>query len=314
MDDTYLSEFLDLSKTCSFQTTSINMNVSISSLSKHIAKIEDEIGVPLFERSTRNVKLNEYGKIFLDYTMKSIELKQQCLTAIRTQTMKEAAELTIGLMPIAEYYGIPDFVYEFKRQHPEINIRMSEKNFMAEFFKKDPYDVVFADINHLNGINTDSITVMSDHMVAVLPRGHRLEGRECIDLIELKDEDFIVNGQSESMLSRSAVELSEKAQLAGFIPKVSFVCRNYATMVSLALRGNGVVVINKGLIPQHFLDKISIVELNTQFDFNIFCLYRKEGTVSPYLDTFLRFVQSKAPLDPENFDSQFERKNRTGDQ
>ncbi|MBE6016397.1 MAG: LysR family transcriptional regulator [Lachnospiraceae bacterium] len=305
MDDIFLSEFLDLSKTCSFQTTSINMNVSISSLSKHLSKIEDEIGVPLFERSTRTVKLNEYGKIFTDYALKSIELKQQCLAAIRTQTLKESAELTIGFMPITEYYGIPDLIYEFKQQYPEINIRMSENGFMADFLKKEPYDFVFADINHLNGINTDSITVLSDHMVAVLPLDHRLAGRRSIDLIELKDEDFIVNGQSESMLSRSAVEFSDKARLAGFMPRISFVCRNYSTMVSLALKGCGTLIINKGLIPKHFLGKVSIVELNTNFDFNIYCLYRNGGTKSPYFDTFLKFVQTKVPIDHGNFISDF---------
>ena len=276
------------------------MNVSISSLSKHLTRIEDEVGVPLFERSTRTVRLNDYGKIFLDYALKCIEQKQRCITSIHSQMQKESAQLNIGLMPICQLYGIPDFICDFNIKYPEIKIQMNEKRHMADFFKTDQCDFVFADIQHLNGIETDSFELLSDHMVVVMSKDNPLASKECLELTDLRDENFIVNGESENSLSRSTIEFSEKAQLAGFVPNIRFVSSSYTTIVSLASRGYGVSVINKGLIPRHYLKHVAIVELNANFSFSIYCLYRKDRARSPYFDMFLKFVRKNAPFNPDD--------------
>ena len=59
-----LQEFVSLVETKSFQETSELMNISQSALTKHIHKLEDELGVSLFDRSTRSVELTEYSRAY----------------------------------------------------------------------------------------------------------------------------------------------------------------------------------------------------------------------------------------------------------
>ena len=64
MENDYFAEFLDLTKTLNYMETAENMNISTSALSKHIMKLEQEVGVSFFDRTTRTVKLNRYGRLF----------------------------------------------------------------------------------------------------------------------------------------------------------------------------------------------------------------------------------------------------------
>lgn len=74
MEISVLEEFVSLVETCSFQETAAIMNLSQSSLTKHIHKLEEELNLSLFDRSTRNVKLNEYSHAFSPYSCSKVTL------------------------------------------------------------------------------------------------------------------------------------------------------------------------------------------------------------------------------------------------
>ena len=67
MEIQYVREFLSLAETGSFFETAEQLFVTTSSLSRHIKALESEMGVTLFDRTTRKVTLNRYGKLFLPF-------------------------------------------------------------------------------------------------------------------------------------------------------------------------------------------------------------------------------------------------------
>lgn len=71
MEISILEEFVSLVETNSFQETAFKLNISQSSLTKHIQKLESELGVSLFDRS---VRMNEYSKILYPYAKRMLEV------------------------------------------------------------------------------------------------------------------------------------------------------------------------------------------------------------------------------------------------
>ena len=83
MDMETMEEFIHLAETCRFQETAALLHISQSSLSKHLKKLESELGVPLFDRSTRSVTLSAYGRAFLPFARRMAEERAAALTALR---------------------------------------------------------------------------------------------------------------------------------------------------------------------------------------------------------------------------------------
>lgn len=74
MELNHVKEFIALTKTENYLEAAENLFISQSSLSKHIKSLEAELGTTLFDRTTRQVKLNEAGKVFLKYAQQLIDM------------------------------------------------------------------------------------------------------------------------------------------------------------------------------------------------------------------------------------------------
>ena len=91
MDIEILEEFIALAESCSFQETADRLHISQSSLSKHLKKLEAELGAALFDRSTRSVSLNELGMAFLPHARR-IAAEKANLKSYRVKVLPEEKE------------------------------------------------------------------------------------------------------------------------------------------------------------------------------------------------------------------------------
>ena len=98
MELRYIREFLSLAETESFFETSERMFVTTSSLSRHIKTLEEELGVPLFDRSTRKVSLNRQGKLFLPFAREFARIDQECTQAFEAARKEAHGSLSIGFI------------------------------------------------------------------------------------------------------------------------------------------------------------------------------------------------------------------------
>ncbi len=83
MDISFIREFMVLSETCNYQNASEKLYLTNSTLSKHIQKMEAELGTPLFERSTRKVTLTKEGKIFQQKCAQILDLYDDALRQMK---------------------------------------------------------------------------------------------------------------------------------------------------------------------------------------------------------------------------------------
>lgn len=290
----YLKEFIDLYQTCNYQKTAENMNISISSISKHIAKLEERCGVPLFDRTTRSVVPNDYGATFYEYAKQVVELEEKCLAALSAQRQAKSGVLTVGCMPVMLEYELVDVLMEFMKRYPEIEVKTVIGNRCSELFETNRCDFVFFDDNTQSGLNLGHVLCKEDHLVVLLPLDHPLAGEKEITIDQLRNERFIMHGSSQTSLCRDSMDVCKLCRDAGFEPNMFLASSHVSTIMGLIRKGIGVAVLNKFLCPVPLSSKVAIIDLAPTSSFYIYCLYRKGIAASPAQKLFLSFIREYA--------------------
>lgn len=290
----YLKEFVDLYRTCNYQETAENMNISTSSLSKHITRLEEECGVPLFDRTTRSVVPNEYGTTFLMYARQILETEQSAIEALKAQLQKKSGILTIGYMPVMTEYELLDVLLEFMQRYPEIEVKTLVGNRCADMFESKRCDFVFFDDYRQSDMNLNHLLCKEDHLVVLLPLEHPLAGEKKITVEQLRGERFIMHGVSQAALCRDSLTVCKLCQDAGFEPDIFLTSSHVSTIMKLVRKGVGVSVLNRFQCPEPLSTRIAIIDLEPASPFYIYCLSRKDVKTSPTQKLFLNFIQEYA--------------------
>jgi len=124
MDNRSLQLFLSLSSTLHFGRTSQIMHISPSALTRTIQQMEESIGVSLFERDNRSVKLTKEGKLFQKYAKDSTDLWQDFRQSLMKETQELQGELSIYCSVTASYSFLHTILSDFRQAHPKIAITL----------------------------------------------------------------------------------------------------------------------------------------------------------------------------------------------
>jgi LysR family positive regulator for ilvC len=124
MDARSLKQFVNLSDSLHFGRASEASHMSPSALSRSIRRLEDELGVDLFERNNRSVSLTHAGRLFLSYARNTLGDWE----AIRNKLMEESGELrgevSMYCSVTASYSFLFEILTRFRRDHPHIEIKL----------------------------------------------------------------------------------------------------------------------------------------------------------------------------------------------
>lgn len=132
MEFKQLEIFTKLVDNLSFSITATDLNISQPTVSLTLKQLEEELDTPLFLRSTRELKITEAGK---NLYIEAKKLLAQRDKVVEQFIYPERKVITIGASTIPAGYIIPLIIREFKKKHPDILIRVEEKNSM-ETIKK----------------------------------------------------------------------------------------------------------------------------------------------------------------------------------
>ncbi|WP_446750578.1 LysR family transcriptional regulator [Streptomyces sp. WZ-12] len=165
------------------------LRVAQPSVSRTIARLEAELGVPLFDRQGRTVRLNGYGTAFLRRVERALdELDQGCAeladaAAPDRGTLALAAET---LLPLAPLLG------DFRAAHPGVAVRLLQSTPGAMLAQLGAREVDFCIASQpLTAPGLEEIPLRREEVRLVVPAGHRLAGRERVTVADLLDEPFL---------------------------------------------------------------------------------------------------------------------------
>lgn len=162
--------------------------ISQSALSKSIAKLEEELGVSLFDRKGKKIVLNAQGKRFLESSidiLREIEFTTQDLRAIASG---KGYKLRVGVPgPCAP---ICDCVTSFCEEHPDVSFEISADIDSLEYVDMNNYDLlVYPTARPFEKLR--GYPLAKERYYVVMPAGHPLANRESVTAENLMDESFV---------------------------------------------------------------------------------------------------------------------------
>jgi DNA-binding transcriptional LysR family regulator len=120
--------FLSIAERGGFQRASAHLNLSQTALSHRIRKLEADLGVKLFTRTTRQVSLTPAGVELLPKARAMLENLTESYEALRAQGRERQERLSIGCLPTIATYYLPSLLKEFSRRLPDINVRVHDNS------------------------------------------------------------------------------------------------------------------------------------------------------------------------------------------
>ncbi|MCQ4321637.1 LysR family transcriptional regulator [Stutzerimonas stutzeri] len=261
MDVRKLRQFVVLAETLNFRKAAELLNISQPPLSVAIRKLEASFGAPLFERSTRQVRLTPAGEAaLLDIRTALFHLDQAQRRALQTVEGMRGV-LTIGSVASATLSLIPRLVPPFRQQFPGVELVLREytTNRIVAEVEKGGLDIGLVRSPIVGRYEVSIMTVERDWLIAVVPADHPLADRTRVDLAELAGMPFVSYAQAESSGLHFAVTAA--CQAAGFLPRVVHETAQIQATISLVTAGLGVALV-PALHGRRSGERVRFLELN----------------------------------------------------
>lgn len=287
MEINYLKEFVHLADVGNFLTASEDLFISQSSLSKHIKAIETELGAPLFNRTTRKVKLTEVGEAFLVHAREIAKQQVEYTKKIKKLLTQQDDVVLLGALPTMAQYDITDIVYTFQRKHTDLklNLIMSATNDLKQKLNDGIIDLAFLRETEQND-EYYRIFFTEDNLVAVIPNKHPLAGLDSIRLEQLKDEDLCVMAQG-TMLYELCDNLCKKA---GFDMKVFYSGHHLTNIADFVTKGEAIALITEGQTKFMRNPHIKVVPIKPTINMEINLCYKSNYKPNQAGKTFIDTV------------------------
>lgn len=117
-----LDAVIAIAKRCSFRAAAVDLGMSTTALSNAVAKLEANLGVRLFNRTTRSVSLTDAGRAFVERVSPALEDIHGAMGAVRSLQATPSGTLRINTFATAARQLLSPLVLEFLRQHPRVHI------------------------------------------------------------------------------------------------------------------------------------------------------------------------------------------------
>jgi DNA-binding transcriptional LysR family regulator len=139
-----LRSFVVVAQTASFTAASEVLCLSQSTVSQHVRRLEDLVGVPLFERDTRNVRLSQQGDALHRYAVRILELMDEAMTTVCGPPLNGTVRL--GLPEDFASSRLATALGSFVRRNPEVDlvIRTGLSGDLFRELDENKHDLVFA--------------------------------------------------------------------------------------------------------------------------------------------------------------------------
>lgn len=191
------------------------LHVAQPSLSRTISSLEERLNVRLFERTGKNIVLNEYGKIVLRHTNQILQELDDIKTEIELAKGINTQSVTLSLYAASKV--LPKLVMEFKKDHPTIRLSIIQE----DLSKKNEIKCDLSIYSSLRPTTQDNqVTLVEEEILLALPESSPLAQCKKIDLIDVKKMDFISLHKSKSL--RNITDMY--CNLAGFDANVILEC------------------------------------------------------------------------------------------
>jgi LysR family transcriptional regulator, transcription activator of glutamate synthase operon len=234
--------FLEVAKREHVTEAADALHVAQSSVSRQIFNLESELGVELFIREGRSVKLTPLGRIFFERMKQVWNMMEDAKREVEEYLDPKKGTVRIAFPISMAAHTLPSIIYAFRIRYPEAKFQMSNALYydLMEGIINGEYNLaMIAPMPNLAKEKKIKGSILfTENIVALIPQHHPLSGRKAVRLRDLRNDPFCV--LPEGFVFREQVV--QACQEAHFTPKIAFEGKDIDALKGLVSAGLGVAL------------------------------------------------------------------------
>jgi DNA-binding transcriptional LysR family regulator len=289
MELRHLRYFVVVAQEVNFTRAAQRLRIAQPALSSQIKKLEQELGVRLFERVGRGVRLTEAGQLLLEEARHHFVQIEQTVRVVQETGHGEVGRLSLGFIPAASNNILPPILREFRNRFPKVELFLREMmpDEAVQGLHDGRVDLSFS-FFPFEDETVRCKVICRESLVVALPETHPLACESKVEMRALADEPFILPAQySTPSLYGKVMDICRQA---GFAPKaVQKDVGLMQTIIGLVAGEIGVALVpaslrnltRKGVVYREVQGFTPTVEMSV--------MWRRDNT-RPVLSSFLQVV------------------------
>lgn len=285
-----LKYFIEVAKQEHVTEAANTLHVAQSAVSRQIYNLEKELGVDLFSREGRSVRLTPIGKIFLQRITHAINLMDDAKREVAEYLDPEKGTVRIAFPISLAAYTLPTVISAFRQDYPEAKFQLKQGLYqeLIDGVIKGDFNLALIGPVPAEEKKINRQILFKENVVALLPIHHPLANRTAIRLRELKDDPFVL--LPEGFVFRDIVV--QACTDLGFRPTVAFEGDDIDALKGLVSAGLGVTLMPEATLmdsQSRTTVKIPLIEPNVTRTVGI--ITPKERSLLPTEAIFYQFLQ-----------------------
>ncbi|MCK0471213.1 LysR family transcriptional regulator [Halalkalibacter sp. APA_J-10(15)] len=236
-----LKYFMEVAKREHMTEAAEALHVAQSAVSRQIGNLEDELGVDLFVRQGRRVKLTPLGRIFLERTTEAMKLIESAKREVEEHLEPEKGTVRITFPISMAAFTLPTAISRFRQDYPKAKFQLKQGIYynLIEDVVNGEYNMALLAPVPEDDPRVEGYTLFREEVVAIVPKTHRLSKNNELSLKQLEGEPFVV--LPEGMYFRELVIQACLDQ--GYYPNISFEGDDVDALKGLASAGLGITLL-----------------------------------------------------------------------
>ncbi len=297
----------------SFSKAAEKLYISQPALSAAIKKVEEEVGLPIFDRSSNPIQVTAAGEYYIESIEKIMRIEKETAAYFGRLLGNARETITIGSASFFCAHVLPTIIQEFRLEYPGYMVNLLEANAddLVKCLRSGSADIIL-DVEKLDPNTFSSFVWAEEQIVLAVPAAYEVNRRlekyrltfeevgsgqylapqyPPVSLREFEKESFLLLKQGNDMYERS-LKMFKKA---GFAPTVGMYLDQLLTAYYIACSGKGIAFVRAGITNYlevtHKLVFYKIDDENSRR--NIMLYYKNSQPLSKVGQDFIRFLQER---------------------
>jgi DNA-binding transcriptional LysR family regulator len=216
------------------------LGTSQPALSRSLARLQSDLGVQLFRRAGRSIRLTKPGELFLSRVERALEEIDNGRRELADFKAADRGTISLGFLRTLGARYIPELVRRFNLIHPTVRFAFVQNNSatIEAQLERGELDLIFVAVPPGHS-DFGWAHIGDQQLVLIVPRSHRLAGRRQVKLRDVADERFVSFKQGHAIRRMT----DDLCKAAGFLPAISFEADDSSSVPGFVAAGFGVGIV-----------------------------------------------------------------------
>lgn len=226
-----------------------------SGISHIMRSLEEDFGFTLLIRGHSRISLTEAGEQTLPMILAVLGKEQALRSMVDGLHGAVTGTIRVGTFTSVAVHWLPGVIMEFQKTYPGVDFKIFNGDYydVDKWLREEEIDLGFITLPAPDGVRC--IPLLQDRLMAILPKGHRLEAMSAIPIAEAAREPFI------SLLESSDHDIRRAMDKAGVKPNVKFSIKDDYALIAMVAQGLGISIVPE-LLLQGRQDDVSVRDLS----------------------------------------------------